>query len=90
MCEFSVVCFLFFSNRFLLLHFKTLSVPQRFQASCVFRAKASALLMRQHFLEELMQDNDLAVAVPQPPAEYQTPDGRNERNGYYMSSPSYY
>lgn len=43
--------------------------------------------MRQHFLEELMQDNDLAVAVPQPEP---IPDATNGRDAYYMSSPSYY
>ena len=45
------------------------------------------MLMRQHFLEELMQDNDLAVAVPQPePA----PQATNTPSDYYMTSPSYY
>lgn len=50
------------------------------------RRKASLLLMRQHFLEELMHENDLAVPLPAVPES----ESDAEDKGYFMSSPSYY
>lgn len=51
------------------------------------RKKASLLLMRQHFLEELMHENKLAVPLP---AQAPEPESDAEDKGYFMSSPSYY
>eukprot|EP00892_Ulva_mutabilis_P006144 jgi/Ulvmu1/3901/UM018_0123.1 len=50
------------------------------------RKKASLLLMRQHFLEELMHENKLAVPLP----AVSESESEAEDTGYFMSSPSYY
>lgn len=50
------------------------------------RKKASLLLMRQHFLEELMHENELAVPLP----ALSESESDTEERGYFMSSPSYY
>lgn len=55
-------------------------------AEMACRKKASLLLMRQHFLEELMHENELAVPLPAAPES----ESDAEDKGYFMSSPSYY
>jgi hypothetical protein len=54
-------------------------------AALVCRKRANALLMRQNFLEELMQEHGLAA-----PAASQPESDTDSEQPYFMSAPSYY